>query len=131
MARRNREHNLLANIDVTPLVDLTFILLIVFMVTAPAMESRIQLPIMTADEKDMEIETVVVSLDDRGNLFFNQDPISLEDLPGIIQNLPPAKRSYAVRGDETRPYGEIINIISAIKAAGVKGSVDLIAQNEQ
>ena len=51
MARRNREHNLLTNIDVTPLVDLTFILLIVFMVTAPAMESRVQLPTMTADEK--------------------------------------------------------------------------------
>ena len=47
MPRRHRESSVLSSIDVTPLVDITFILLITFMVTMPAMENRIKLPQMT------------------------------------------------------------------------------------
>lgn len=130
MARRNREHNLLTNIDVTPLVDLTFILLIVFMVTAPAMESRVQLPTMTADDKQTKLETVIISLDDRGNIYIDRDIVTLSDLASVLQNIDKNSKSFSIRADESRAYGEVINLMRIVRGAGIE-NVDLITLNEQ
>ena len=130
MARRNREHNLLTNIDVTPLVDLTFILLIVFMVTAPAMESRVQLPTMTADDKQTKLETIIISLDDRGNIYIDRDIVTFSDLPNILQNIDKKGKSFSIRADESRAYGEVINLMRIVRGAGIE-NVDLITLNEQ
>ncbi|NQZ57759.1 MAG: biopolymer transporter ExbD [Lentisphaeraceae bacterium] len=130
MARRQREHNLLTNIDVTPLVDLTFILLIVFMVTAPAMESRVQVPLMSADAKDSKIQAVVISLDDRGNIFIERQLVTLEELPGILANMKGLNKSFSIRADESRSYGEVITIMRTIRSAGIE-NVDLVTLNEK
>ena len=130
MARRQREHNLLTNIDVTPLVDLTFILLIVFMVTAPALESRVQLPTMTADEINPQQENVVISLDDRGTIYVDRQEVSLEDLPGLLQGLIAENRNFSIRADESRAYGEVINLMRVVRKAGIE-NVDLVTLNEQ
>lgn len=130
MARRNREHNLLTNIDVTPLVDLTFILLIVFMVTAPAMESRVQLPTMTADEKQTKLESVIISLDDRGNIYIDRELITLSDLANVLQETNRKGKSFSIRADESRAYGEVINLMRIVRGAGIE-NVDLITLNEQ
>ena len=130
MARRQREHNLLTNIDVTPLVDLTFILLIVFMVTAPSMESRVQLPLMTADAKDTKTETVVISLDDRGTIFIERQPVTLEELPAILSNAKGDGKSFSIRADETRQYGEVIALMRTVRSAGIE-NVDLVTLNEK
>ena len=60
MARRHRESSVLSSIDVTPLVDITFILLITFMVTMPAMENRIKLPEMSDQVAPNPEEEVVI-----------------------------------------------------------------------
>ena len=130
MARRNREHNLLTNIDVTPLVDLTFILLIVFMVTAPAMESRVQLPTMNADEKQTKLETVVISLDDKGNIYIDRDIVTQSDLANVLKGMNVDGKSFSIRGDESRAYGEVINLMRIVRGAGIE-NVDLITLNEQ
>ena len=130
MARRQREHNLLTNIDVTPLVDLTFILLIVFMVTAPALESRVQLPTMTADEVNPQQENVVISLDDRGTIYVDRQEVSMDDLPGMLQSLIAENRNFSIRADESRAYGEVINLMRMVRKAGIE-NVDLVTLNEQ
>ncbi|MCM8536140.1 MAG: biopolymer transporter ExbD [Lentisphaeraceae bacterium] len=130
MARRNREHNLLTNIDVTPLVDLTFILLIVFMVTAPAMESRVQLPTMDADEKESKMDSVVISLDDHGNIYIDRDMVSLSQLGNVLKNTPQDNKNFSIRADETRAYGEVISLMKIVREAGIE-NVDLITLNEQ
>ncbi|MCM8526225.1 MAG: biopolymer transporter ExbD [Lentisphaeraceae bacterium] len=130
MARRQREHNLLTNIDVTPLVDLTFILLIVFMVTAPAMESRVTLPMMDANEPNPKTQNVTISLDDLGTIYLEREPISLDDLPGALQNMDKTGKVFAIRADESRAYGEVMSLMKAVKSAGIE-SVDLVTLNEQ
>jgi biopolymer transport protein TolR len=130
MARRNRQHNLLTNIDVTPLVDLTFILLIVFMVTAPAMESRIQLPTMTADAKETELKNIVITLDDNGNIYIDRDMVAFSELADVLQTIDREGKSFSIRADESRAYGEVINLMRIIRAAGIE-NVDLITLNEQ
>lgn len=130
MARRQREHNLLTTIDVTPLVDLTFILLIVFMVTAPAMESRIQLPTMDADAKNPQQENIVISLDDRGTIYIDRQTVTFEELPAVLLNLKSSNKSFSIRADESRAYGEVINLMRVVRKAGIK-NVDLVTLNEQ
>ena len=129
MARRQREHNLSTNIDVTPLVDLTFMLLIVFMVTAPALESRVQLPTMTADEINPQQEKVVTSLDDRGTIYIDRQEVSLEDLPGMLQSLIAENRHFYIRADESRALGEVINLWRVVRKAGTE-NVQLVTLNE-
>ena len=130
MARRQREHNLLTNIDVTPLVDLTFILLIVFMVTAPAMESRVTLPVMDANDSDPKQQNVTISLDDRGTIYLDRTPISLDNLSGALKNMDKTGKVFAIRADETRAYGEVMSLMKAVKKAGIE-NVDLVTLNEQ
>lgn len=130
MARRQREHNLLTNIDVTPLVDLTFILLIVFMVTAPAMESRVTLPLMDANEPNPKIQNVTISLDDRGTIYLDREVISLESLTKALKKIKQEGKAFAIRADQTRLYGEVMNIMKAVKEAGIE-NVDLVTLNEQ
>ena len=130
MARRQREHNLLTTIDVTPLVDLTFILLIVFMATAPAMESRVQLPTMTANDVNPQQENIVISLDDRGNIYIDRQLVSEDDLPAILQNMIPDNRNFSIRADESRAYGEVISLMRIVRKAGIE-NVDLVTLNEQ
>lgn len=130
MARRQREHNLLTNIDVTPLVDLTFILLIVFMVTAPAMESRVTLPMMNANDVNPKTQNVTISLDDRGTIYLDREIIPLESLTGALKNMDKKGKVFAIRADETRAYGEVMSLMKAIKGAGIE-NVDLVTLNEQ
>ena len=130
MARRQRQHNLLTNIDVTPLVDLTFILLIVFMVTAPALESRVQLPTMTADKKNPKEQNIVISLDDRGTIFIDRQSVTMEELPAILQKYKQQNRNFSIRADESRAYGEVINLMRIVRNEGIE-NVDLVTLNEQ
>lgn len=130
MARRQREHNLLTNIDVTPLVDLTFILLIVFMVTAPAMESRVTLPMMDANEANPKTQNITISLDDRGNIYLDREIIALENLTEALKNIDRKGKTFAIRADQTRLYGEVMSLMKAVKKAGIE-NVDLVTLNEQ
>lgn len=130
MARRQREHNLLTNIDVTPLVDLTFILLIVFMVTAPAMESRVTLPLMDANEPNPKIQNVTISLDDRGIIYLDREVIALDALTDALKEIDKTGKAFAIRADETRAYGEVMSLMKAAKKAGID-NIDLVTLNEQ
>lgn len=130
MARRQREHNLLTNIDVTPLVDLTFILLIVFMVTAPALESRVTLPLMDANTPNPKQENITISLDDRGVIYLDRQVINLEDLGAALKNMEKEGKVFAIRADETRAYGEVMNLMKVVRKSGIE-NVDLVTLNEQ
>lgn len=119
MARRHRENAVLSNIDVTPLVDITFILLITFMVTMPAMENRIKLPQMTDQAPPQpELETTVWYNAD-GEVVIDGNKLTIDDLENYILNMDTTNKVFTVKADEGRPYGEVISVLRAIKKAGI------------
>jgi biopolymer transport protein TolR len=119
MARRHRENAVLSNIDVTPLVDITFILLITFMVTMPAMENRIKLPQMTDQAPPQpELETTVWYNAD-GEVVIEGVKLSIEELESYIMAMDTTNKVFTVKADEGRPYGEVISVLRAIKKAGI------------
>ena len=110
---RQRGSRVFSNIDMTSLMDLTFLLLITFIVTMPALEQSIsvRLPQGKADELPQK-KVNTISLDVEGKTYFNNAEITLDDLERTLGNLAAEDPETAilVRGDERIEYGKIAAI---------------------
>ena len=133
MARQKHRSQLSAigEINMTPLIDLTFLLLIIFMITTPLMENGLDVspPEMNADP--LKEKTKVVNLNNRGEIVFERSTISAEGLLAILAPLVAAdpKITIMVRADGSRPYSEVMNLMRAVKNAGVN-NISLVTQPE-
>ena len=117
-------------INMTPLIDLTFLLLIVFIITVPMMEFGVNVspPEMNAEQLPDD-DYKIVSLDNSGQIIFEKAPISKEDLIGKLQYIysKNKKTTILIRADGSRPYKEIIDLMKYIKEAGFS-NVSLVTQ---
>ncbi len=114
---RQRGSRVFSNIDMTSLMDLTFLLLITFIVTMPALEQSIsvRLPQGKADELPQK-KVNTISLDVEGKTYFNNAEITLDDLERTLGNLAAEDPETAVlvRGDERIEYGKIAAILKIL-----------------
>lgn len=121
----------MAEINVTPLVDVMLVLLIIFMVAAPLMMVGVplQLPKTTAAKVTPPKEPLVVSIDKDGKLFIRKDPVEESDLIAALQalNEDAANTVIYVRGDKTLEYGRIMDLMSKVGQAGF-GKISLVAE---
>ena len=127
---RRRFHNM-AEINVTPLVDVMLVLLIVFMVAAPLLTVGVPVdlpqshgPAMPQDDKPL-----AVSIDAAGKVFLQETEVTLEDLvPRLlaISKERPETRIY-VRGDKAVGYGRVMEVMGTINAGGFS-KVALVAE---
>ena len=112
----------MAEINVTPMVDVMLVLLIIFMVTAPLMMAQlpIELPKTSAQELGKPPEPLIVGLDVNGNYYIGSDKISAADLPGKLQSLAQANPDQIVyvRADKVIPYGQVIALLGTVGKAG-------------
>ena len=121
----------LAEINVTPFVDVMLVLLIVFMVAAPLMMSgvELQLPKSSAAPLEKPQKPVIVSITGDGTLHLGEEALADGDLQtrlaAILQDR--ADGIVYVRGDRAVPYGRIMEAITAINRAGFN-DVSLIAE---
>ena len=112
----------LAEINVTPLVDVMLVLLIIFMVTAPLMTSgvSVDLPKANAQQLNSDSEPLTVSINAEGKLFLQDQQVELPDLvaklQAIAQNNP--ERRIFVRGDKDLAYGRIMQVMGTITQGG-------------
>jgi biopolymer transport protein TolR len=119
--RRGR-YRPLAEINVTPLVDVMLVLLIIFMVTAPLMTSgvSVDLPKTTAQPLNSDSEPLTVSIKADGSIFLQDQAVDIGDLvaklQGIAQNNP--ERRIFVRGDKDLAYGRIMEVMGTITQGG-------------
>jgi biopolymer transport protein TolR len=112
----------LAEINVTPLVDVMLVLLIIFMVTAPLMTSgvSVDLPKTSSQPLNTDSEPLTVSINAEGAIFLQNEPVDLPDLvaklQAIAQNNP--DRRIFVRGDKSNTYGRIMEVMGTITEGG-------------
>ncbi|MBV9250121.1 MAG: protein TolR [Acetobacteraceae bacterium] len=112
----------LAEINVTPLVDVMLVLLIIFMVTAPLMTSgvSIDLPKTNAAPLNNDSEPLTISINAEGQIFLQDTQLELADLVPRLQSLAqnnPERRIF-VRGDKDLPYGRIMQVMGTITQGG-------------
>ena len=134
MARRRPRTTLQTahGINVTPLMDLTFLLLIVFMITAPMLEYEIDVdpPKMQADEIDQE-NSVMINLNADGKIIFQKETMSVTDLTNRLTYLQSRRPNTAVliRADGGRPYREVIGLMKTVRNANIE-NISLVTQPE-
>ena len=125
MARDFKRPNKLAvisDLNVTPLIDLAFSLLIIFMITTPVIEqyNRIDLPTQDLDssQKPPEIEDKFITIDSEGLYNWGKETVSkaeLESLLDDIMNSNGEQLVIHVRGDRSLPYQKIMDVINMLK----------------
>jgi biopolymer transport protein TolR len=134
--RRHRRKPVMAEINVTPMVDVMLVLLIIFMVSAPLLTVGvpIDLPQTQAKSLDQDKEPLTVSVDTKGGVFLQNTEIKIEELVPKLQAITQARggndeRIY-VRGDRKVDYGTVMRVMGRLSAAGFR-RVALVTEVEQ
>jgi biopolymer transport protein TolR len=122
--RRNHSENRpMADINVTPLVDVVLVLLIIFMVTAPMLQMGIDvnLPRVKAKSIDVAEEKLILTITPAKEIFINKNKIPMRDLRTKLESIFTSRtdREVFMRADKTIPYGFVVEVMSEIRKAGV------------
>jgi biopolymer transport protein ExbD/biopolymer transport protein TolR len=130
--RSRTDLQLNADINVTSLVDVAFVLLIIFMITAPIMQGGVDVQLPRAEARPLQPkEGLVVSIDREGRIFVDESPLSLEDFRAAFPAIVSAREPSGVylRADARVDYGQVVRVLAVMRAAGI-GDVGLVAEPE-
>jgi biopolymer transport protein TolR len=124
----------LAEINVTPMVDVMLVLLIIFMVTAPLLTVGVplNLPKSSAAQLSQPKEPIVLSIDKDGGTFISNEPVPAADLKDRLAKLASedSGRIVYVRGDRTISYAQLMDALGLVNGAGFT-KVSLVAEGAQ
>ena len=112
----------MAEINVTPLVDVMLVLLIIFMVTAPLLTAGVpvELPDSRADALDQTPDQVTISIDASGTIYIEDNPVPDGGLPAALEALNRGGEQPLVvlRGDRSLDYGRVMQVMGELGRAG-------------
>jgi len=117
-----RTQTSLSEINVTPFVDVVLVLLIIFMLTAPILQSGIEVNVpKTRTVKEISEERLVISIDRSQRVFLNNDPINIHEISAKLKEKirDPEHQSIFLRADENVPFGAFATVMDAVKQAGI------------
>ena len=117
-----RTQSSLAEINITPLVDVVLVLLVIFMITAPVLQSGIEINIpKTRTVKEITEQRLVVTIDRDQNIFLGDKPVNIHDLGEKLRasSSPSSKKVIYLRADVRVPFGAFANVMDAVKQAGI------------
>ncbi|QXP83000.1 protein TolR [Methylococcus sp. Mc7] len=122
----------MAEINVVPYIDVSLVLLIIFMVTAPMLQSGVDVDLPKAEARAIDPnqdKPIIVTIDKDGQLYLdatNQEDVPV-DVPGLIEKVTRAlaeksdkdRTAVLIRGDQAVDYGRVITVMAALKNSGV------------
>jgi biopolymer transport protein TolR len=129
-SRAGHTQTALAEINITPLVDVVLVLLVIFMLTAPVLQSGIQVAVpKTKTVREITQQRTVVTIDKDQQVFLNDKPVNLNDLPNILrsQSTDTTNQVIYLRADEKVPFGAFASVMDAVKQAGIT-NVSIVTQ---
>ena len=119
---RGRTHSSLSEINVTPLVDVVMVLLIIFMLTAPVLQSGIEVSVpKTRLVKAIAEERLIVTITRSQDVYVGNEVVNINNIGDKIKEKirDPQGQSVYVRADENVAFGAFATVMSAIKEAGI------------
>jgi biopolymer transport protein TolR len=127
---QGRTQTSLSEINVTPFVDVVLVLLIIFMVTAPILQSGIEVSVpKTRTVKEITEERMVISIDKQQRVFLGNDPVNINEIGARLRKKirDPQNQSIFLRADENVPFGAFATVMDAVKQAGIT-NVSIVTQ---
>jgi biopolymer transport protein ExbD len=127
----------MAEINVTPLVDVMLVLLIIFMITAPLMSHKVKVELPQAtlnkiDDKPIVIQPITITVTEQGNLYWNDQPITKDQIESRLsveaQKTP--QPAINVRGDRTTKYRVVQEVVQVAQNQGMR-KVGFVAEKER
>jgi biopolymer transport protein TolR len=119
---RSRRFRPMAEINVTPMVDVMLVLLVIFMVTAPLLTSGVpvDLPKTNAGQLKGDDQPLSITLDSKGRIFLQDTEVQLDELAPRLKAITSAKPDTRifVKGDATINYGRVMEVMGQLSAAG-------------
>ena len=129
-----RTYGAVADINIANLVDVVLVLLIIFMISAPLLQSGIEinLPKTRAAAVEKEAEGVVITVDDKGGIYVNDVFANPDNFVDRLRAAMAEKNTTAVyvRGDSAVAYGRIIGVIGTMKTMGIE-TIGLVTGHEE
>ena len=125
---KGRTQTALADINITPLVDVVLVLLLIFMVTAPVLQSGIEVAVpQTRTVNQVTEQRQVITIDKDQNVFLDDKPVNVNELPGILRDKGDKKRTVYVRADQKVPFGAFASVMDSVKQAGIT-NISIVTQ---
>jgi biopolymer transport protein ExbD/biopolymer transport protein TolR len=130
---QGRTQSALADINITPLVDVVLVLLLIFMLTAPVLQSGVEVAVpQTRTVNQLTEEHEVITIDKQQNVFLNQGgadkPVNIHNLPALLgQTAKNTKRVVYIRADKEVPFGAFASVMDAVKQAGIT-NISIVTQ---
>ena len=127
---QGRTQTSLSEINVTPFVDVVLVLLIMFMVTAPVLQSGIEVAVPhTKTVKEITEERLVITIDRDQRVFLNSQPVNINQVGARIHEKirDPQGQSIYIRADENVPFGAFATVMDTVKQSGIT-NVSIVTQ---
>ncbi len=127
---QGRTQSSLSDINITPLVDVVLVLLIIFMLTAPILQSGIEVEVpKTRTVKEITEERVVITIDRQQRVFLGNEPVNINEIAAKLRQKirDPEHQSIFLRADEEVPFGAFATVMDAVKQAGIT-NVSIVTQ---
>ncbi len=122
-----------ADINVTSLVDVAFVLLIIFMITAPIMQGGVDVQLPRAEARPLQPKQgLIVSVDRAGKIYLDEAPLTVKEFrttfPAVVKARKPS--GVYLRADSRVGYGQVVRVLAIMRLAGVN-DVGLVAEEEE
>ncbi len=127
---QGRTQTSMAEINIVPLVDVVLVLLIIFMLTAPIIQSGIEISVpKTKTVKELTQKRLVVSINREQHLFLESEAININELEVRLKEKikDPAQAIIYLRADEEVPFGTIAKVMDRARQAGVE-NINVVTQ---
>jgi biopolymer transport protein ExbD len=128
----------IADINVTPMVDIMLVLLIIFMVVTPLLQKGVSVDLArTRNQRDMKEadrdDAIIIAVTRDGKIFLHDEALTKDRLNEKVKDLLTAKvdKTVYVRSDRRAKYGEVVDVVDIVRAAGVDSLGLLTAKMEE
>ena len=121
----------MAELNVTPLVDVVFVLLIIFMVTAPFLQGGLEVDLPRVATKGLDVrEGLIISVRRGGTIAVGERTVPDGQFEDALQRARASERPVYLKADQSVPYGDIVSLIARLRRAGVT-QLGLVTQPAQ
>jgi biopolymer transport protein ExbD/biopolymer transport protein TolR len=128
--REGKTQTTLAEINMIPFIDIVLVLLIIFMVTAPVIQSGIEVNVpKTQVVRELNEEKLVVAIDKKQDLYLGNEPVNINELGDKIREklLDPSRKSVYLMADQAVPFQVFASVLDRLTMAGIT-NVSIVTQ---